>query len=282
MDVQTAELPRRATDRVAVAPRLLTGLRYGLRSRLATLPSYINFATAGRHRDEVVRPTTKIVIDGFPRSANTFATIAFQTAQGTPVQIAHHLHAAAQLIAGVRLGIPTVILVREPADAAVSEAIRAYPVPLRQVLAAYCRFYASVIPYLRDMAVGEFRTVTSDFGSVIRKLNRHFSTHFDVFDHGPASVNMVFKLIEERERRRNVKLVDDYLAGRLSLDGLSAALNEYDRRGVPATLHENAVSRPSADRSEAKAQLTKELNHPGMADLVRRANALYDRVVSYE
>ena len=40
---------------------------------------------------------TELVIEAFPRSANTFATVAFQLSQPAPVRVAHHLHAPAQV-----------------------------------------------------------------------------------------------------------------------------------------------------------------------------------------
>src|SRR5262245_54574684 len=40
---------------------------------------------------------TDAVIEGFPRSANTFAAAAFALAQTTPVRLAHHLHVPSQI-----------------------------------------------------------------------------------------------------------------------------------------------------------------------------------------
>src|SRR5439155_9424494 len=156
-----------------------------------------------------------------------------------------HLHAAAQLIAGTKLGIPTIVLIREPAESVASEAIRSYPVPLRSVLHAYCCFYEALRPYLDCMTVGEFRTVTSDFGSVIQAVNCRFGTSFGLFEHRPEKMSTVFKLIEEREKRPDIKFVDEYLAGRKTLDEVCGAFRELERRGVPAMLHEHKVPRPS-------------------------------------
>jgi hypothetical protein len=260
--------------------KLLSGMRYGLRSQLATLSPYISFATAGRHRDEVVRPDTAVVIDGFPRCANTFAAIAFQAAQPRPVKIAHHLHAAAHLIRGTRLGIPTVLLVREPVDTVLSETIRSYPVPLLQVLSAYCLFYETVVQYIDRIVVAEFLTVTSDFGSVIQKINTRFGTNFALFDHTPEKTQLVFGLIEEREKRPTVKVIDEYLAGHKNLDEVRSAFHDLDRRMVPSMLHENLVPRPSAARFSAKARLRSELQEPQFIPLLERARSVYRAVAS--
>src|SRR4051794_35640317 len=61
--------------------------------------------------------TTDIVIEGFPRSGNTFAVVAFRLAQSRAMQVAHHLHIPAQLLWADRVGMPSMVLVRNPVDA---------------------------------------------------------------------------------------------------------------------------------------------------------------------
>src|SRR5207247_8264431 len=55
------------------------------------------------HRSgEVATAETEICIEGFPRSGNTFAVIAFQQAQTRTVSIAHHVHAPGSVIGAAR------------------------------------------------------------------------------------------------------------------------------------------------------------------------------------
>ena len=128
------------------------------------------------------------MIDGFQRSANTFAVTAFQVAQPEPVNVAHHLHAAAQIIAAVRAGIPTIVLVREPEETILSHMIRLPYATGRQAIKNYIRFCEGVAPYRRGFVVGEFRAVTSDFGAVVRDLNATFHTSFAEFEHTDENV----------------------------------------------------------------------------------------------
>jgi hypothetical protein len=260
--------------------KFVSGIRYRIRSHCARLSFYLSFASSGRHRDEVVRPDTAIVIDGFPRCANTFAAIAFQAAQPYPVKIAHHLHAPAHLIRGTKLDIPTMLLVREPVDTALSEAIRSHPVPLSQVLNAYCLFYESVVQYIDRIVVAEFRRVTTDFGSVIQSINTRFGTNFALFDHTPDKIQLVFGLIEQREKRLTVKLIDEYLAGRTTLDKVVSVFQDMDRQMVPSALHEDLVPRPSAARGSAKARLRSQLESRHFAPLLERAWSAYRAVAS--
>jgi hypothetical protein len=88
-------------------------LKKYMRFLRAELKSYCDgdpflFLLTRRFRNEssqtlIVQRDTDIVIEGFGGSANSFSLHAFELAQNTHVYIAHHLHAAAQIILGVRL-----------------------------------------------------------------------------------------------------------------------------------------------------------------------------------
>jgi hypothetical protein len=258
------------------AGTVLRDLRYALRSRAARRPSYLALARLGRHRDEAVEGDTAILIEGFPRSANTFAAIAFQTAQERPVKIAHHLHAAANVSAAVRRGIPTLLLVRPPRDAVLSEVVREWPVSIRTVAEAYARFYETVAPHAADVVVGDFRSVTEDLGSVIVRVNERFGTAFAPFAHTAENIETVFRLIDERERDPDRKVVDEYLAGRRTLAQTMAALGAPgdDDRPVP----EASVPRPAEARRAGRPDLEARLGEPGVARALARAERAYERV----
>lgn len=74
--------------------KCLTNLRFQARVTISHYP-WLYFPIQRlrpQRRDLVVARDTEIVIEGYPRSANTFAVAAFLLAQGRPVKIAHHLH----------------------------------------------------------------------------------------------------------------------------------------------------------------------------------------------
>ena len=79
---------------------------------------------------------TRLVIDGFTRSAVTFATVAFQMAQRSPVRVAHTLHGPGHLIAAARRRVPTLVTIREPEETVLSAIIREPYVTLGQALTA--------------------------------------------------------------------------------------------------------------------------------------------------
>ena len=58
-----------------------------------------------------------IVIEGFPRSGNSFALSAFAYAHPDCDNIATHLHVAANVMLGVKYGVPVMLMLRSPVDA---------------------------------------------------------------------------------------------------------------------------------------------------------------------
>jgi hypothetical protein len=159
------------------------------------------FRLRGKNLRLLVSDETEIVIEGFPRSANTFAVVAFSSAQKRPARVASHLHAPAQVIWAAKRRIPTVVLVRKPADAVLSLVIRDPTTTLASGLRRYVRFYAEVAPYRHRFVVAPFEQVTSNFGQVIDQVNLRFGTAFAAFVHDEESVNRCFSRIDELNRR---------------------------------------------------------------------------------
>lgn len=73
-----------------------------------------------KRSDQVVDASHDIVIEGVPRCANSFAVTAFRFAQPGSVKIAHHLHTPAQVLRGVELDLPCLVLVRNPRETIIS------------------------------------------------------------------------------------------------------------------------------------------------------------------
>lgn len=222
-------------------PRIFFGV-YGAR------PSY---------RRLLVSRDTRLVIEGFPRSGNTFAVYAFERAQesaGQPPRLAHHLHAPAQVIRAVRWKLPCLVLIRQPVDAALSLVIRDPRISLRQALLHYISFYETSAKYSDGFVLASFEQVTVDYGTVIERVNERFGTGFLTFRHEEENVAGVFATIEEAHRGRR--------------DGVS----------------EERIARPSAAKASAKAErkaeLEKHLASPELRALVERAGKVYERLTS--
>ncbi len=138
------------------------------------LPLYRVFGT---NQHLIIKPETELVIEGFPRSANSFTVVAFEEAQMRPVSIAHHLHAPAQIIAGVRRDLPVCVLIREPEAAIRSLLLREGRAP-DWAIAYYLWFYRTLKPYRKKILVADFKQVTTDFGDMVDALNGRFGTAY--------------------------------------------------------------------------------------------------------
>jgi hypothetical protein len=259
---------------------------YGARSAIASSPRV--YLTAARlkyphqgREPEVVRGHTQLVIEGFPRSANTFAVVAFQLAQESAVRTAHHLHASSQLIAGARMRVPTMALIREPEETIISEVLRKPGISVRQAMRSYIRFYEPLEPYRERFTVGRFDQVIGDFGSVIEKLNQRFGTSFRPFEHTEEKVKECFDLIEERTRRSSVAKYIGYLeSGLISAEEFRRATRDYRRPGSGHAASEREalyVARPSRERDQRKEAIRGPFWHPDLTGLRDEAFALYER-----
>lgn len=233
-------------------PGPLADLRYRARSLLSLYPgAYLPIA---RRRfadvpDRVVDQTTDLVIDGFERCGTTFAWVAFESAQARPVRVVHHLHAAAQVVEAVRLGIPTIVVIREPEDAVLSHVIRHGDVRIASALHRYVSMYRRILPLRDSVVVSDFPRTTGDLGSVIREVNRRFGTHFEEFEHTPENVRRCFEHIERLQMDHLVQ-VEPEKVGRFEL----------------------AVPRPSAERGALKEALRRRYGAEELAS--RRMEAL--------
>jgi hypothetical protein len=198
--------------------------------------------------------TTEIVIEGYPRSANTFTVVAFRLAQGREIQIAHHLHAAAQIKRAVRLGVPAIVLIREPSEAILSLLVRDPHASMRWALRSYIRFYSTVAPCLEKTVVAPFATVTSDLASIIRMVNIRYGTAFKEFVPTEETLNSVWQTVDRNAQRDSMRTGWDYRLG-ATLPG------EHRRRAKEAF----------------RAEYLGERNKP----LRLTAESLYERVMQY-
>ncbi len=200
-----------------------------------------------------VTPRTEIVIEGYPRSGNTFAKSAFESAQPREVRIAHHLHASAQIVAGVRWGIPVILLLRDPRSAVASYLVRSRHIPPADALREYIRFHRRVLPFADRIVTASFEQVTGDFGAVIRRVNERYGTQFLAFEHTEENVRRCFDLVEASDRRE---------------------------RG-DTRVREHTVARPSAEKEQLKRRVAEQLDDPRLAPLLQDAESLYARLLPH-
>jgi hypothetical protein len=226
----------------------LLRLRLHLRRPVSRLPYVWDGAMYARpdKRSTLARRDTALVIEGFPRSGNTFSVAAFQIANGRQLHLGRHLHGAPHLLRAQRLGTPAIALVRPPAEAVASYLIRREGLRAEDALVEYVDFYRTAWSARDAFVVGLFDEVTRDFGAVLDRVNERFGTSFVRYEATPENEAAAFELVEE--------------------------MNRLECRGEVVESH---VGRPSAERDHRKVKVAASLRRPRAARLLERAQDLY-------
>lgn len=217
-------------------------VRYALASYPEVFIPFYRVIASKRSRALLVSDATDIVIEGFPRSGNTFAVVAFLFAQHKNVVVAHHLHVEAQILDGVKRRIPVLVLLRNPYDAIRSLLVRDPDMDPVLALRWYIRFYTICEKVREHIVVGHFEDVTSNFEQVMRRVNQRYNKKFYIFIHNEENVRKVFA---------KIKQINQHLDG-----------------------NEMGISRPSRIRQKAYSQLRLELP----PHLLHDAMIVYERL----
>lgn len=157
-----------------------------------------------RRSEVYLRPETEVLIEGYPRSGNSFAEAAFVFAQRPrQVVIAHHAHAAGHVLTALKANVPAMVLFRNPVDA-VASFIEETDGRLSAAIALkeYVQFHRPLVPRNADILFVPFDDVTSDFPEVIRRLNGKFGTDFSTYEQTGENVAAVRTLVDEISLRR--------------------------------------------------------------------------------
>jgi hypothetical protein len=221
---------------------------YALQRSVGCIPAlyFPLYRLAGSKPRLAVSNSTELVIEGYPRCGNTFSVVAFEQAQARPVNIAHHLHVPAQVIAGVRRKLPVVVLIREPYAAISSLLVREPYLTPEIAIRDYLRFYTCIQAYQEHCLIVDFADLTADFGSVIARLNAKFGTDYHCFAHTRDEVQNVFR----------------------TLDTL-----ETDTAGT--NTDESKVARPSSAREQQSAAIRQALQDEPYRQAMHRAESIY-------
>jgi hypothetical protein len=204
-----------------------------------------------RGRGSVFNRNFELYISGYPRCGNTFARTAFLTANpGARVQ--SHRHIPSFVLQSIRIGVPGLVLLRSPLDAAVSWAIHENQT-LEEAIAYWNDYYETLLPVRSELFVVRFEDVTSDFGGVIRAFNQRWRTSFVPFEHTAENAANCFRITEEEHRQPS------------------------------GEIREMQVCRPSPERRTVKDAHLQQLNQsPFLRDELARAQELYETFLHFQ
>lgn len=217
---------------------------YALGTRVARHPILAQPLARLRGEGSLVEPGTDLLIESFPRCASSFAVAAFEVAQEPRrgLRVAHHVHTPAHVMVAVRLGVPAVVLIREPEDIVISHVIRKPSRTVEDVLRGYLLFYEPLLPYRQGFVVGTFAEVVNDFGTVIRRINARFGTTFHEFENTEENVERCLKEIDAEWRRRRGPRTLEWIVPRPSeaREALKPEIRERYRSDASRTLRQRA------------------------------------------
>lgn len=173
------------------------------RRQLSSRPAlYLPIRRLGRPNATVTR-STQLVIEGFPRSGNSFTELAIRASQPSLERLAHHSHSAAQVKRAVEWGIPTLLVIREPAEAIASLAAHQRGTRLVQSLVKdYVHFHVSILGSLPGIVTVTFDEVTGDFNTVVDRLNARFGLGLRPVDDLDDLRRSALRLMDERSKAR--------------------------------------------------------------------------------
>lgn len=206
-----------------------------------------------RQRALMAKSTTEIVIDGFPRSANTYFVSLFEIAQRRPIEIAHHLHESYQIRFAEQRRLPCVLLIRRPADAIASAVLRHRRSDMGALIRNYVRFYRNALACHDRAVIAPFEIVTADANQIIAALNRSYGTGF--LQLPPSELAQVRKAVEQK---------DKVAFGTETLDETRAAAPSERKRSLGRAIKDRLTSEHARPLQEANEVFEEVI---GRADL---------------
>jgi len=156
-----------------------TEARHALLGHPRLGPAYLRinplYSPRSLHRE------TQIVIDGFPRSANSYAMFAFLRTNPQRRGFAGHSHSPHLLRMAAERNLPAIVLLREPGAACASYAQYLDTSRLDMLLDAWSSFHSVLQPITSRLVVAPFEAVITDFGEVVQACNIRYGTEFSIY-----------------------------------------------------------------------------------------------------
>lgn len=190
-------------------------------------------------------PATELVVEGFPRSANSYVVVGLHTVN-PDLRIAHHLHAASQVIYAARMHIPIIILIRDPIDAVTSLKIYDEQVSMDSLFNAYVRFYTTIKSYRSSFMVSTFDTATQQLHDLIRAINDRFALALRTVPDTEDAKMQIFNKLDDIAWSRRGKDQDEATVSR-------------------------RVSKPDSKRNLMKVQVQEKIASQRFVDLRNKA-----------
>jgi len=178
----------------------LSGPVRALRRALSRTPALYVPLRRWRMPHTVVTRSTDLIIEGFPRSGNTWAEALIHEAGRDRLRLAHHSHAAAHVMQAVRWGVPAMVLFRDPDRAVPSYlTLLGNRIEAREAYVDYAQFYRAVLSLPKEgVSFFRFEDVTERPEAVLAAL---VADHDLPLATGPVDRQAVFARMDAKAAR---------------------------------------------------------------------------------
>jgi hypothetical protein len=214
--------------------RVLRHGKYALGHDPLFLPILLRLTPLGISRQ--ITDYTELIVEGFPRSGNTFTVFALQNAAKNQIRLSSHVHHPSQVKLAVERGLPTVLVVREPI--AVLSSYLTYGEHGRpaDVFKEYHSYHQELIPYADRVLIVDFEEITSDMSAIVDRINQRFSMEIPPFDQSPENIDHVFAEIARQHNLVHPGLEPDHVSPRPST--ARREISERHRSELLASRHD--------------------------------------------
>lgn len=190
-----------------------------------------------------VRRDSFILIEGAARSSNQYCVQSLRQALGSRDQhIAALMHFPGHVRQALRLRVPCVVLIREPAAAALSLSVHRYATHPRVALQDWVTFYRALRPYAARCLIVSFDECTGDIGAVFARINRRFGMTIPAYKKTPENEAVV--------KQRLTAINASFFGGDLLTDFLPNAPKKFARQKLSFVGCEQLLARAQALHKE--------------------------------
>jgi hypothetical protein len=193
---------------------------------------------------------TQLVVEGFPRSGNTFATFALRTAEaraGRHLSVSSHVHTPSAVIAATARRYPTVVVVRRPSATLASLLVAAPHVTPRAAVDEWVHHHREILPYRHRFVVVTFEEVVASSPALTARIEARFGLRLAPLDPSPAAVAEVLAAVDRRHHAVH-----------------------------PGAAH--VLPRPDPARGPALARAGESLRSPALRTALDDADRLYEQL----
>lgn len=201
------DVPALAAARRAARALVPSDARFKLYFRVLDTPglSELYIGSRGRLRHRRLQQRTRVVIEAFPSSGNTYCRQAFLLSNPDLAanDICSHTHSPRVVERAVRAGVPCIVVARDPRDAVSSMIQRFSGIRIASAFDYYDHYYRKLVPIRDRFVVAPFSDVIGDFSTAVAQCNKRYGVDFTTTSQAGVSSDDVFADIDRRSRNRH-------------------------------------------------------------------------------